>query len=201
MGKKTGPVCQVCASPQRHLVELGLVHRVSLRVLAKRFSLDQTSIHRHRHRHMSPQLVAAMLTALRPSDVDLEALQRSESEGLLGNLVAQRARLQLLSEMCFEDGELHAATTVERAITSSLELTSKLLGMIVQRHDVRSTSILISADYLKLRQTLIAALRPFPEAARAVGAALAQLETEAAEDIASKTPPLLLEASAEAGAC
>lgn len=141
---------------------------------------------------MSPQLYAALLAAQKPSDVDLEQLERQESEGLLASLVAQRARLQMLSEMAFEAGELHAATTIERAITASLELTSKLLGMIVQRTDIRSTSILISADYLQLRQAIITALKPYPEASTAVAVALGRLEVAVAEDIAkSKKPPLL----------
>jgi hypothetical protein len=133
--------------------------------------------------------VAAILAAQRPSEVDLEQLQRSESEGLIGSLVAQRARLQMLSEMAFAQGEINAATSVERAITGSLELTSKLLGMIVSH--ASTTDILISADYLQLRQTIVGALRPFPEAARAVGNALAALEVEAAETIAERKPPLL----------
>jgi hypothetical protein len=65
--------------------------------------------------------------------------------------------------------------------------------MIVQRHE--TCSVLISADYLKLRQSIIYPLRPFPEAAHAVGRALAELELEAAEDIKSSGKPLLLEAS------
>ena len=97
----------------------------------------------------------------------------------------------MLSEMCFEQGELNAAIAVERATTHSLELTSKLLGMIVQRHETRS--VLISADYLKLRQAITSALRPYPEASRAVGRALAELELEAAEDIKSSSKPILLE--------
>ena len=191
---KTGPACQVCVHEQRHLVELGLVHRVPVRVLAKRFEVSKDSIFRHRKLHMSPQLVAAIMTALHPSEVDLEALQRSESEGLLGSLVAQRARLQMLAEMCFAEGELHAATGVERAITSSLELTAKLLGQLVQRHETTHTSVLISSDYLKLRNAIITALRPFPDASQAVGKALAMLEQEAAENITRK-PPLLLEST------
>jgi hypothetical protein len=163
-------------------------------VLARRFSLHRDAIYRHQRNHMSAQIVAALLVAQKPSDIDLEALQRSESEGLLASLIAQRGRLQLLSEMAFAEGALSAATTIERAITSSLELTSKLLGMIVQRTDIRSTSILISADYLQLRQTIIAALKPFPEAARAVGVALSRLEVAAAEDIKASGKPLLLEA-------
>jgi hypothetical protein len=192
---KSGPTCRVCAHEQRHLVELGLVHRIPVRVLARRFDIPKTTIFRHRRLHMPAQLVAAILAAQRPSEVDLEQLQRSESEGLLGSLIGQRARLQLLSEMAFEAGELGAATTVERAITQSLELTSRLLGMIVQRHDVRSTSILISADYLQLRGAIIGALKPYPEAARAVGEALARLELAAAKDITESKEPLLLEAA------
>jgi hypothetical protein len=177
------------------LIELALVHKLPMRVIAKRFAVSKHSVFRHRQNHMSPQLVAALALAQRPSEVDLEQLQRSESEGLLGSLIGQRARLQLLSEMAFEQGELHAATTVERAITQNLELTSKLLGMIIQRHDVRSTSILVSADYLQLRAVIISALQPYPAAAKAVGAALHQLELAAAEDIAKSKAPLLLDAS------
>ena len=95
------------------LIELGLVHRVPVRVLAKRFEISRNSVFSHRRNHMSPQLVAAIMAAARPSGVDLEQLQRSECEELFGSLVAQRARLQVLSEMGFEPGELDAARTVE----------------------------------------------------------------------------------------
>jgi len=192
---KRGPPCLVCVHKQRHLIELALVHKLPVRVIGKRFDLSLNTVFRHRRKHMPAQLQAAIMTAAKPSEVDLEQLQRSESEGLLGSLVAQRARLQMLSEMAFEEGEVHTATAVERAITSSLELTSKLLGMIIQRHDVRSTSILVSPDYLQLRHSIISALTPYPDAARAVGKALAELETEAAEVIAKQKKPLLLEAN------
>jgi hypothetical protein len=144
---------------------------------------------------MTPQLVAAILAAQRPSEIDLAELSKRESEGLLGSLVAQRGRLQLLSEMAFAEQELHAATNIERAITSSLELTSRLLGQLVTQHHVTHTNILVSTDYLKLRASILNALKPFPDAARAVGAALHALEAEAATDIATSKKPLMLEAS------
>ena len=60
---------------------------------------------------------------------------------------------------------------------------------------MRSTSILISADYLKLRHTIINALKQFPDASAAVGRALGALEIEApAKDITERKTPLLLEA-------
>ena len=171
------------------------MHKLPVRVIAKRFELSKTCVFRHRRLHMPPQLVAAIATAAHPTEVDLEQLQRSENEGMIGALVGQRARLQMLSEMAFEAHEVNAAVSVERAITSSLELTSKLLGMLITRTHTTSTSILISSDYLALRSAIITALKPYPDAARAVGAALAELELPAAKDITESGKPLLLEAA------
>jgi hypothetical protein len=123
---------------------------------------------------------AAILTAQKPAAIDLEALQASEQEGLLSQLVHQRARLQQHVSMAIDYADVKAAVSAEGAITANLALVGRLLGMIVQRHDVRSTSLLISADYLAVRQAIVNALQPFPEAARAVGAALHRLETDAA---------------------
>jgi hypothetical protein len=81
---------------------------------------------------------------------------------------------------------VRGCVAAEAAITSNLALVGKLLGMIVQRHDVRSTSILVSADYLALRQAIVTALRPFPAAAAAVGVALHHLEAAAAKDITAR---------------
>ena len=48
----------------------------------------------------------------------------------------------------------------------------------------------VSADYLSLRSAILRALQPFPEARAAVGRALAELETVAAQKIAQ---PKLIE--------
>ena len=82
---KTGPTCRVCGHPHRHLIELALVHKLPVRVIAKRFDIPKTTVFRHRRLHMSAALVAAIATAAHPSEVDLEALQRSESEGMIGS--------------------------------------------------------------------------------------------------------------------
>src|SRR5262249_50703617 len=146
----------------------------------------------------SPQVAAAILAAQKPSEIDLEALQASESEGLLAQLIAQRARYQTYAESAHELGDLKEASRVERGITDNLELTAKLLGQLVQRHEVRSTSILVSPDYLELRGVIVRALQPFPEAARAVGAALHCLESKAAAEItaAATKRPIMIEAHA-----
>jgi len=200
MNRRLGKHCTVCQHDKRHQIEIGLVHRVPVRVLALRFGISHYALHRHRHNHLTPQVAAAILAAQKPTEVDLEALQVSESEGLLSQLVAQRARLQTYAEQALDLGDTKAAVAVERATTSNLELVAKLLGQLVTRHEVRSTSILISADYLALRAAIVKALQPFPDAARAVGKALHVLETQAATDITNANkPPLML--SAPVAAC
>lgn len=193
-----GKQCTICRHEKRHQIDLGLVYGVSANALARRFEVSADAIHRHRRNHLSPVQRAAILAAQKPTEIDLEALERSEAEGILSQLVAQRARLQQHTEMAMDIGDVRAAVAVERAITSNLELVARLLGQLVQHHEVRSTSILISADYISLRHAIIAALKPYPEASRAVGAALARLEQAAAKEIVETRPllPHLIEASA-----
>jgi hypothetical protein len=194
-------ICTICRHPKKHLIEVGLTYGTPLRVLAKRFEVSFWAVHRHGRNHLSPQLRAAILVAQKPSEVDLEQLQRSEAEGLLGQLVSQRARLQRHSELAFEVGNLGDAVRTENAITANLALVGKLLGTLVTHHEVTHRSVLISADYLQLRETLLTALRPYPEAAKAVSVALHALETRAAEDIKARAAegkrPLLIEHDAE----
>jgi len=65
-------------------------------------------------------------------------------------------------------------------VQGNLELVGRLLQQFTVVHEVKRTSILVSPDYLQLRSVILQALRPFPEAARAVGQALHSLEAEAA---------------------
>jgi hypothetical protein len=197
---KTGPQCSICKHKSRHQIEIGLAHGISHSALSRRFNVSADAVGRHATNHLSPAMRAAILTAQAPSAIDLDALQASESEGLLSQLVHQRARLQQHVSMAIDYGDVKAAVSAEGAITANLALVGKLLGMIVQRHDVRSTSLLVSPDYLKLRSTLIDALRPFPNAAKAVGAALHMLESDAANNItaaaskrAERPAPVLIE--------
>jgi hypothetical protein len=168
---------------------------VPLRVLTRRFALSGAAISNHKKRHMPEQLKAAIILATKPSEIDLEELRKREGENLLASLIEQRARLLMLSQACFEAGELHAAVSVEKAITASLELTSKLVGMLVTRHSVTHSTLLISADYITLRSTIMQALRSHPAAAMDVARALAELEAAVAQDMADSKTPLLLEAT------
>jgi hypothetical protein len=182
---KPGAKCTVCAHERRHQIDIGLVHQVSARVLGERFKLSKDAIHRHAANHLTPPMRAAILAAQRPSAIDLDALRTSESEGLLAQLVVQRARLLQLGDMALDLGDVKAAVAVESQINANVTLVAKLLGQLVNHHSVSHTNLLISPDYVKMRGVLMDALRPFPEAMRAVAAAVHRLESDAAQNITS----------------
>lgn len=65
----------------------------------------------------------------KPTEVDLGALQRSESEGILSQLVVQRAQLQQQQgELALELGDVKADTAVERAVTATSNWLRGCLG-------------------------------------------------------------------------
>src|SRR5262245_24273823 len=117
--------CGICRHEKRHQIEIGLVHRVPYNVLSRRFGVGTWSLRNHRHKHLSAQVAAGILAAQHPSEIDLEQLQISESEGLLSALVVQRARLQTYAEQASELGDIGKAVAVEGRITANLELVAK----------------------------------------------------------------------------
>ena len=176
-------------------IELGLVHGLSAKALANRFQVSADAIGRHARNHLTPAQRAAILTA----DIDLDQLRVTESEGLLHHLVQQRARLLQRVELAAELGDVKASVSAEGAILANLQTVGRLLGQLATHHTVTHASILVSEDYLRVRQALLAALRPHPAAARAVAEVLARLDAEAAKDItadAQRPAPVLIEATA-----
>jgi hypothetical protein len=195
MGKR-GTACSICTHEKHRVsIELGVTHGVSAAVLAQRFSVSKFAILRHAKAHLSPAQRAAYLSAARPTPIDLDALRTSESEGLLHQLVAQRARLQQHAELAGQLGDVRGAISAEGAITGNLALVGKLLGQLSTTHHVKHSSVLLTPDYLKLRSTLVQALKPFPQAAQAVARALYAVESDAAKEItdAAKPAPVLIE--------
>ncbi len=104
----------------------------------------------------------------------------SESQSLLLHLVGLRNRLFSALDLAEEHGDAYMLATISSQLHRNLETTGKLLGDL----GVGATTInniLVSPQYLELRQALCAALRPHPAAAQAVSAALRALENKAAD--------------------
>jgi hypothetical protein len=162
--------------PNRPLIERALAMGLPARQVGRRFGYTAASILRYRDR-MPPQLKAAIAAAaLKPKEQDLDKLRIEESEGILGNLAHQRARLLLCQDECMEAGAATQVGYLSNIIHKNIELAGRYLGLFTQHHVNTQVNILVSEDYLRLRQALTLALRPFPDARRAVAEELHRLE-------------------------
>jgi hypothetical protein len=170
-----GPPCKTCTHPQRARIELGLARGVSASALSRRFKLSADSILRHR-KHISPKLMAELRQKTLLPEKELQDLTITESSSLLGNLVAQRAKIYTLIDQCEELGSYRDALAGHSRLSVNLEQTGKLLDLFASHATTVHQNLVISPDYLQLRQALLRALAPYQEARRAVVAVLRELE-------------------------
>src|SRR5262245_11860113 len=187
-----GRACKCCQHRERAAIDLALARGVSTAAVGKRYGISTDSVYRHRRNHLPPQL-RAKLIAGPDLDIDLDKLKEAESQSLLANLVALRHRLFASLDVAEECGDSNMVCRVTAQIHQNPELTGKLLGDLGVG-STTVTNVLVLPAYVEMRMELINALRPFPEAARAVAAALHRLEARAAETIKTESERPLFEA-------
>jgi transposase-like protein len=169
-------------------IEFELATGKSVRAVANKYGVHEGALYKWRKK-LPPQLRQAYVGHLLKPGVDLEKLRVEESEGLLQNLATQRARLLIMQDQAMEDGNAQAVATVAGRIQENLRIVGQYLGEL-QQHSTRTTvSVLVSPEYLQLRNALLRALGPFPEARRAVAAALHEIENGGAPGMPQ--PPMI----------
>lgn len=162
-----GRKCATCEHEHRAEIELRLASGTPVRIIAARYDVGKDSLFRHRRGHMAPELIAQLQATGRKTPLaDLDALKRTESEGLLANLVHERARQQRIADKAELIDDFANATRASVAALKSSELIAKLLGDI-QTGSV-TQNILIAPEFHAFRTAVIQALRTFPEAKQAV---------------------------------
>lgn len=185
MGKRGQP-CKCCVHRERAQLDLAIARRVSAYALAKRFGVSTHSIYRHRQ-HMPPQLTAQLLAGPDLDGVDLDRLKETESQSLLGNLVALRQRLFASLDTAEEAGDANMVARVANQLHRNIELVAKLLGDLGVGSTTTTTNILLAPQYVTLRVELVRALAAYPDAREAVATVLHALEGDAAEMVTAKT--------------
>ncbi|EIL98221.1 hypothetical protein AB7849_11490 [Rhodanobacter sp. 115] len=172
-----GRACHTCQHERRPEIELRLASGTPLRIIAAKYGLKPDTLRRHRMNHMAPELIQQLqATGRRTSATDLAELKRTESEGLLGNLVHERARQQRIADKAESIDDFANATRASVAALKSSELIAKLLGDI-QTGNV-TQNILIAPEFHAFRNAVIQALRPYHDAKLAVLTSLQRLEQQ-----------------------
>lgn len=172
--------CAVCYHDERSRIEFLLANKAKLVDITAEFGMHRTSIWRHWRRHVSDTRKVSLVTAGLPRDskIDLETLKRNEGESLLHNLLAERARLTRIADLCELTGNHKDSVAASTAIVRTIELGAKYIGQLRVGNTTitNNVSFLLSPDWVSLRAAIVTALRPFPDAQRAVIEAVGQHE-------------------------
>ncbi len=186
MKQSSSGKCKTCSSPDRSRIELALANGVTTTAAARQFGISSHSLWRHWKRHVSPERKASLLVVgASDQKIDLDALKRIESESLLQHLIAERARLTRIAYACEGAGNFQDATRASTAVMRTLELTAKLLGELRAYSSTTNVTnnFLLSPDWMQLRQVIAVALRPYPDAQRAVLTAIRSMELDRGADV------------------
>jgi hypothetical protein len=177
--------CKTCHHAERARIELALANGVAMPKIARQYgNLTKQNLSYHWLRHVS-QARKERLRVVGAADVEIDvvALKRAEGESLLQNLIAERARLQRIADLCEGVSNYQDAVRASTAVVRVLELIAKYLGEIKTGSTTINQNFLLTPDWVNLRRVIGVALRPHPEAQRAVLDAVRAHESAAGVDI------------------
>jgi hypothetical protein len=150
--------CTICTHAKRRAIDEELVAGAPNRRIASRYHVIETSVRRHRQRHLPEKMVKA---------------QEAEDVRQAIDVVAQLKAVNAACWRVLTDARAAGdAGTVLRAadrIGRQLELQAKLLELIDERPVV---NIVLSDEWIGLRGRLLAALEAYPDARLALAESL-----------------------------
>jgi hypothetical protein len=152
--------CTICASPNLEGINDAILAETPYRDIAARYGTSSSTVMRHKDR-----CIGSAVVTLRTSQV-------SEARGLsvLERITTLQDDTMKILTAAKKAGRLGTAVMAIVAARQNLELLAKLTGELNERPQV----LVLSPDWLRLRDMLIQVLAPFPEALEAVAHALSE---------------------------
>ncbi|MES2463383.1 MAG: hypothetical protein V4671_22650 [Armatimonadota bacterium] len=152
-------ICTICSHPERAAIDKALAAGEGVRSLASRYgAIGRSSVQRHKEEHLPQSLVEAAGAEEIKAALDVV----TQLKAING------ASLQILSD-ARKGGDADIALKAIDRIQKQIELQAKLLGQIDDRPVI---NVLVTPEWLTVRQQILVALAPYPEARLAVAEAI-----------------------------
>ena len=156
--------CTVCQHPQRGEIDKALVSGTSNRRIATQYDLSEASVRRHKVEHLPEKLEKAQ--AEEDVRAALDVVRQLKTINQLAREVASNARLS---------GDARTVLAAVDRIHKQIETQAKLLGQLDERTQI---NVALNPQWIAMETVILDALRPHPEALRAVVDGLKQLKGE-----------------------
>jgi hypothetical protein len=165
-----------------------------------RFKVSEDALWRHSRNHLTKEIRAALALKLVAKEGDTRAVLLEEGASTAEALKAIRGPLFGLFLGAIDAGEGRTAAQIAGRLHEGLSISAKLAGELIPAATTNIQNIVLSPDYIRLRGELLNALRPYPEAARAVAEVFRRAGEQAAAEMHRTAARPMIEAQAEAAA-
>ena len=160
--------CTVCLHPKRTKVDKALVANRTYRSIADEYGLSEAALKRHKKTHLPARLAKAHQAAEKTEATrlvnhrrELEAEDNREALDIIQQLRAVNAACLEVLKRARADGQDSTLLRAVDRIHRQIEIQARLLGQI---QDGQTVNVLVMPEWHELRQLIIDALRPYPEA-------------------------------------
>lgn len=179
MGLRGRP-CGLCKHKHRTEIELAIARGVPYRQIEAKYGLSSVQIRTHKQKHMTVDgpIKAAMEMRRKLTNVDIEILKKEETETFFQRLHALRAPMEQLYLQACVDHKYMDATRLSKECREWNDMIGKYLGEIQSGSTTIHNTMILSPEFMQLRNMLMDVLRRFPKAHAAVLTGLHKLEQE-----------------------
>ncbi len=153
--------CTVCDHPDRSSIDTTLVERRPFRIIAERFRLSATTLHRHAQNHLPATLARAR-----------DAQEVAHGDDLLAQVEELKDRAMGVLARAEAAEDLRAAVSAIKEARGCVELLAKMMGEL---RDGQTVNILVSPEWGRARGVILAALADHPDARVSVALALEEI--------------------------
>lgn len=161
--------CRCCTHPERETLDAELRQGLSIAKAAKKYGLSMSSTENHRKSHLGISGSTSLAKAAALNAVQAGLRGHFEGRALLDEVRTLRQRADLLGAQAESAGDVKTALLAIRELTRLVELQGRLT---LEASAGRAADIVAHPVYHEIVACILQALDVYPEARRAVEAAL-----------------------------
>lgn len=155
--------CSVCEHSRSEEITLELLGNAPLRSVAKKYSLSVSALQRHKQ-HIARQMLLP------------ESAEITEPLSVMERVKELDARADCLYNEAMRNNDHLNAVRALKELREITALYAKLTGELNAQAQVVHQHLHITPEWISLRQTMLAALAPYPEARAALIEAIGGIE-------------------------
>lgn len=155
--------CLVCSHANHAAIDAMLARGRTLDAISAKVGISRDAIGRHKCRHLSPTIKAAIIAQMPPDQIDLDAFRIERSETLLLNIVGLWGRVNAQMNSAEADGDHLATARYMNAAIKLFELEARYLNELSSGDQHLHFTVLASPEWIAIRKIIFEVCQEHPE--------------------------------------